>query len=303
MKFNIGTRSSRLAMLQTDFISDGLRQKGHQTAVVTFDTIGDRNLGIPIGKIGGKGVFTEELEIALKRGVIDLAVHSAKDLPTDIESQFEIVSFTKREASNDVLVSNKQININGNSMVIGTSSARRTAFLKHFYPGHAVVDIRGNIQTRFKKMNSGKCDALMLANAGISRMGLDRFIKHRFITDLVVPPVGQGSLAIEVSSALSNEKKNILRKSLNHLFSEQLIIAERSFLKTLQGGCSIPAFGLAEWHEKKIYIKGGIISLDGKKMVKKELFGYDSIELGAKLAEQVLNAGGSDILSDIRKTL
>jgi hydroxymethylbilane synthase len=307
LTIRIGTRASKLALWQAEHVAEMIRASGCKTEIVPMETKGDKILDVSIAKIGSKGVFTEEIEEKLLDGSIDIAVHSAKDLASDIHEDLELLAFTEREQVNDVLVSfDKTINLSsGNALRIGTSSTRRVAFLKHFYPHAEAVSIRGNLQTRLTKLKNGECDALLLAYAGVHRMGYNDLIVEKIETSYFVPAVGQGSIAIECHKKLSFEKKKIIAQWVNHTPTEDCIRAERAFLKTLHGGCSIPAFGYAHWEENLITLKGGIISLDGKQVVKVKKTGSpdDFRELGEAVGQEVLRTGGREILQSIRQQI
>ncbi len=301
----IGTRGSKLALWQAQYVAGLMQKNGLQTELVIIETKGDKMLNVPIAKIGSKGVFTEELEEQLAAGHIHLAVHSAKDMQSKLPSGFEIIAFTERERVNDVLVSSKkQLRLADRSrpLVIGTSSTRRIATLKHYFPHVKTAEVRGNLQTRFRKMEEGQCDALLLAYAGVHRMGLEPAISEVLDIDLFIPAVGQGSVAVEASTLLDREIKAAIRSAVNHADTEIRLTAERAFLETLEGGCSIPVFALACLQNDRLKIKGGIISLDGKKLVKVSLTGHASqpAELGRALAVQVLKKDGDAILREIK---
>jgi len=301
--FRIGTRGSKLALWQAEHVASLIKPSGYETVIVPIETRGDKILNVSIAKIGSKGVFTEEIEEKLLDGSIDIAVHSAKDLSSEINDELELVAFTQREPANDVLISTKKdISLKAGSLKIGTSSTRRVAFLKHFYPTITPVNIRGNLQTRLNKLEAGECDALLLAYAGVHRMGYDSLIVEQMETSYFVPPVGQGSIAIECHKKLSFNKKEIVARWVNHPETEACIRAERSFLKTMQGGCSIPVFGYAHLQGSTVILKGGIISLDGKNVIKAKHSGSieDVKELGEAVAQEVLTNGGADILQDIK---
>jgi len=185
---------------------------------------------------------------------------------------------------------------------VGTSATRRVAFLKHFYPNIEAVTIRGNLQTRFNKLQSGEYDALVLAYAGVRRMGYENLIVEKIETSYFVPAVGQGSIAVECHKKLSFPKKEIISRWVNHAETENCVRAERSFLKTLQGGCSIPAFGYAHYEGNMITLKAGIISLEGKRVVKvKRSASPEEVKmLGESVAREVLKNGGAEILDEIR---
>lgn len=299
----IGTRGSKLALWQAEYVANLIKPSGYQTEIVPVETRGDKILDVTIAKIGSKGVFTEEIEAKLLDQSIDIAVHSAKDLSSELADELELIGFTERELANDVIVSHrKNINLKTDNLKIGTSATRRVAFLKHFYPNVEATTIRGNLQTRFAKLEKGEYDALLLAYAGVHRMGLDHLITEKIETSYFVPAVGQGSVAIECHKKLSFQKKEIIERWVNHPETEDCIRAERAFLKTLQGGCSIPAFGYAHVENGLITLKGGIISLDGQRIVKAKRTGSpnDVKELGEWVGREVLKNGGAEILGEIR---
>lgn len=299
----IGTRGSKLALWQAHHVASLIQPSGYTTEIVTIETKGDVILDVAIAKIGSKGVFTEEIEAKLLDGSIDIAVHSAKDLSTDIPEELELIAFTEREQANDVIIShNKNFSVHSGNPRMGTSSTRRMAFLNHFYPNTIAVSIRGNLQTRIAKMTAGDCDALMLAYAGVKRMGYEELIVDKIETSYFVPAVGQGSIAIECHMKLPYDKKEIIERWVNHPETEDCLRAERAFLKKMQGGCSIPAFGYAQYEGGMLSLKGGIISLNGNRVVKvKKTAPIDkSKELGVAVAEEVLDNGGREILDAIR---
>jgi len=300
----IGTRGSKLALWQAEHIASLIKPSGYQTEIIPIETRGDKILDVTISKIGSKGVFTEEIEAKLLDHSIDIAVHSAKDLSSDIPEELELIAFTERELVNDVVLSpNKNLDIKKDKIKIGTSSTRRMAFLKHFYPNAEPVTIRGNLQTRLSKLQAGECDALLLAFAGVHRMGYDDLIVEKIETSYFVPPVGQGSIAVECHKKLSFDKKQIIQDWVNHAETEACLRAERSYLKTLQGGCSIPVFGYAHLEGELISLKAGIISLDGQQVIKVKRMGSpeDVKELGEAVANEVLNLGGDRILREIKQ--
>jgi len=304
MNIKIGTRGSKLALWQAHYIQDLLTQGGIGTEIVIIETKGDKILDRSLAKIGSKGVFTQELEDQLQTGAIDIAVHSAKDLQSDLGEEFEIIAFTQRERANDVLVShNTSLSLkSGESFVVGTSSTRRIAILKHFYPHIKTVDMRGNLQTRFRKLEEGQCDALLLAYAGVHRMEYDDKVAEYLPLDEFTPAVGQGSVAVECSVSLPDDKKTILKTLLNHNPTEICLLAERAFLNRLHGGCSIPVFGLATLEEGQISITGGIVSLDGSELIKTTQTAPIAFpeQLGTTLADELLSLGGERILATIR---
>ncbi len=303
----IGTRGSALALWQAHHVADLLQKGGLSTEIITIETQGDKILDRSLSKIGSKGVFTAELEEALYNHRIDIAVHSAKDLPSELPNGLEIIAFTERERVNDVLVSfRKDISItDGQEWVIGTSSTRRIAMIRHYYSHLKTVDMRGNLQTRMRKLQEGQCDALLLAYAGVHRMNYDEHIVAYLPTDEFTPAVGQGSVAIESAVSLDAGKREKIRELVNHMDTEKALRTERAFLNRLQGGCSIPSFGLAGFDASSdtITLHAGIISLDGTRLVKQTLQQHstNSEALGYQLAELVLQAGGAEILREIRE--
>ena len=292
-------------MWQTYYVQDRLNKKGIDTEIFTMETKGDKILDTSIAKIGSKGVFTEELEEQLANGDIDIAVHSAKDMPSLLPAGFELIAFTDREQSEDVLVShNPDLSLDDTStkVIIGTSSVRRRALLKLHYPHVQTVDIRGNLQTRIKKMKDGLCDGIMLAYAGVHRMNLESMIVQSFPVDTFVPPVGQGCIAIEAATTLPEEKKKSIRSCLNNPDSEACLLAERAFLRRLEGGCSIPAFGLATLDGDTITLSAGLVSLDGQKNIRSERSGSrsEAEAIGEEMGDYILNSGGRELLAEIR---
>lgn len=305
MKIKIGTRGSKLALWQAYYIEELLQADGIETEIVVIETKGDKILDKALSKIGSKGVFTEELETALRNGSIDIAVHSAKDLQSSLDEDLPVIAFTERELVNDVLVSfDKNIDLS-KEIIVGTSSTRRVALLKHYYPQIKVVDMRGNLQTRFQKLKDGNCQAMILAYAGVHRMNLDEHIVFHFPTDTFVPPVGQGSVAIQSSLSISAEKREKVRSLCNDEKTEYCLLAERAYLKKLEGGCSIPVFGNAILEENQVKLVGGIVSLDGQKLLKETMIGSteNPSKIGEELASKISELGGKEILEEIKKAL
>lgn len=301
MKIKIGTRGSLLALWQAEYVQSKLENANIETEIVIIETKGDKILDRALSKIGSKGLFTEELEEQLHSGDIDIAVHSAKDLQSELDESLSIVAFTEREKINDVLVSLKDIDVT-KEIVVGTSSTRRIAMIKAFFPHFKIVDMRGNLQTRLKKMEDGACDAILLAFAGVNRMKYNEFIKYEFDHDQFVPPVGQGTVAIEISNKIDPEKASKVREICNDIETETCLLAERAFLRELKGGCSIPLFGNGKLIDQKIHFTAGIISLDGQKILKYKVIQTNETpeELGKNIAIRLLSEGGKEILEKIK---
>ncbi len=302
-KIRIGTRKSKLAVWQADYVAALLEGEGFSTEKVLIETKGDKIQDVSIAKIGSKGVFTEELESMLSNGEIDIAVHSAKDLQSSLPDGFEIIAFSERAYIEDVIVSEKKIDLNNPSLVLGTSSTRRIAAFKHFYPQIRTVDMRGNLQTRITKMQSGVCDGLVLARAGVHRMNYDHLIKIKLPIKEFIPPVGQGCIAIEAHQNISEKKKAYISKKVNNIQAEKQLLAERAYLKRLEGGCSIPVFANATLKKQNIHLTGGILSLDGKVRIIKEEVGNRPDDVGLALAEKVLSDGGDHVLREIKNQI
>ena len=226
-------------------------------------------------------------------------------MQSNLPDGFEIIAFTEREKENDVIVSHdKSISLK-NNIVLGTSSTRRVSTLKHFYPHVKTVEVRGNLQTRIRKMEEGLCDGLLLAYAGAHRMEYDHMIIAELDLDEFTPAVGQGSVAVEVASQLDSELKSKINSACNHLETSLRLRAERAYLRVLEGGCSIPVFALANFTGDQLALKGGIVSLDGQKRISIVVEGNAAQpeKLGQELADKVFAAGGKVILDQIKTTL
>ncbi len=293
-------------MWQTETVAGTLNKSGMETQINSMETKGDKILNVSIAKIGSKGVFTEELEEQLAGGITDIAVHSAKDMQSLLPEGFALIAFTERERVNDVLLSTDggiDLSDSSRPVKIGTSSVRRRALLRHYYPHVEAVEMRGNLQTRIRKMEDGDCDALILAYAGVKRMGYEKMIVMEFDEKKFIPPVGQGCIAIEASTSLDVEKAVRIRDCLNNKESEDCLLAERSFLKQLEGGCSIPAFGLAVLENDEITLTAGLASLDGQNILCREERGLrqDAEQLGMRIGEYILDNGGREMLVEIRR--
>lgn len=300
----IGTRGSVLALWQANSAAEKLQAVGFKTEIVVFSTKGDQILDKSLDKLGSKGVFTEELEIALRNGEVEIAVHSAKDVQSTIPDDLELLAFMEREKVNDVLLSlNPDFKLERDSKaVIGTSSTRRKALLKQYYPNVTTVESRGNLQTRLRKLEEQGMDALMLAYAGVHRVGFDDLVVYTFPELTFVPAAGQGSVNIECARNLEPELKKVLKEALDHPDTHICLLAERAFLRTMEGGCSIPSFTLARLTESGMTITGGIVSLDGQTLLQETLEGptADAEKMGEQLANIILGQGGDKILKSIR---
>jgi len=302
----IGSRGSKLALWQTNFVAAELRKLAAvQISIERIKTTGDKILDSPLAKIGDKGLFVKEIEIALSEGKIDLAVHSMKDVPTDIPSDLLIGAVLKREDPRDVLLSRDNLLLADlpKNAVIGTSSLRRKAQLLKYRSDFSFTDVRGNLDTRLRKMESGQFDGMILAAAGIKRMGWADRIAEILSPDTCLPAVGQGAIGIEVRKA-DNEVLDLVGK-LNDEETQICVMAERALMKRLEGGCQVPIGALARIENGKFNMSAIVASLDGKKLVRDTIQGdpSEANALGLELAENLLMNGAAEILAEIRQTV
>ncbi|MGE5372592.1 MAG: hydroxymethylbilane synthase [Solirubrobacterales bacterium] len=301
LKIRAGSRGSKLALWQTDLVIEKLSQlhPGVCFETVMIKTKGDKLLDVALSRIGDKGLFTKEIESELLAGHIDLAVHSMKDLPTEVPDGLEIGAILTREQPQDVLIA-----ANGASLAelphgarIGTSSLRRRAQLAAVRPDLRIVDLRGNIDTRIRRLTEEGLDAIILAFAGVARLGYeDR------VTEMLpfLPAVGQGAIGIEIRKDDPTVKP--LVQTINHDETRTAIAAERSFMAVLEGGCQIPIGALGTVKGDQLEVEGLVADLDGKRILRDRMTGpaADPVGLGRKLAERLLDQGAGDILREIR---
>ena len=300
----IGTRNSALAMWQARHIASLLEAAGYSVEIIDIVTIGDKILDRSLSKIGAKGVFTEELETMLRNGEIDIAQHSAKDLPSTLAADLPLIAFTKREAAHDVVLSlNPDFRLAVAGAIVGTSSTRRRAMLAKEYSQHTLVEMRGNLQTRLEKLKSGACDAMILAYAGVHRMGMESYIVEHLPIDTFTPAVGQGSVAIQSSSQLNPSLSTAIRQLCNDEPTEACLLAERHLLAQLDGGCSVPVFGHAKQHADGLHLQAGVLGLQGEVELKATGIGTDPETLGKAVAQDLIAQGAQTLLQDIRKQL
>lgn len=302
----IGSRKSQLALIQTHWVQGELKQAfpERRFEVHTMSTQGDKILDVALAKIGDKGLFTKELEVGMLQGDIDFAVHSLKDLPTRLPDGLMLGCVTEREDPADALVlhakhAGKQVDTLPDGAVIGTSSLRRLAQLRHHYPHLSFKDVRGNLNTRLKKLDDGEYDALILAVAGLKRMDFGDRISQILPPDVSLHAVGQGALGIECRSG-DTEILNLL-KTLEHTPTAQCCYAERAFLRELEGGCQVPIGVNTILEGDRLTLTGLVASLDGQCVIKDTIVGQaDEAEaLGTELAKQLREQGAQDILDAI----
>ena len=302
-KLTIGTRQSLLALWQSNHIAALLREKYPECEVILkkIVTKGDRILDVPLAQIGGKGLFTKEIETELADGTIDLAVHSLKDMPTVLPDGLCLTAITERANVGDAFVSNKYASFKELPLgaVIGTSSLRRKAQLLAARPDLQIMDLRGNVDTRLRKLDEGLYDAIILAAAGLERLGHGDRITALIPPDVCLPAVGQGALAIEARTA-DDEVRSML-EFLNDLPTKQSTDAERAFLGLLEGGCQVPIGVHADAAGEQIKIEAIIAALDGSTVLRDTITGKaeDAVALGQQLGKKMLAAGGQEILAAI----
>lgn len=297
----VGSRKSKLALIQSSLVINSL---SGTSVCFSFDirhivTKGDRIRNVTLSKVGGKGLFVKEIERALLDGDIDFAVHSMKDMPAELPQGLEIASIPVREDPHDVLFShaNKQLKDLAPGAVIGTSSLRRAAQILHIRPDLVIRPLRGNVDSRISRLKSGDFDAIVLAEAGIKRLGVEE--KGEALPfDLMLPAVGQGALAIECRS--SDAELKTLLKTINHEETATTVCAERSFLKRLNGGCQVPiAAFCAREKDGTLSLSGLVASADGAKVLKARRSGDQPDALGTLVAEDLLAQGAGKILSGL----
>ena len=299
----IGTRSSRLALWQAGYIARRLREK-HPSLIVEekrMTTKGDRILDAPLAKIGGKGLFTKELETAMLAGEIDIAVHSLKDMPTEVPEGLVITAITERYDPGDAVVSPRYQTLAAlpPGARVGTSSLRRRAQLLAVRPDLTLFDLRGNVNTRLEKLDAGEYDAVILAVAGLKRLGFGDRITEVLPRALCLPAVGQGALAIEARGD-DNEVRNLVDFLRDEAMTD-CAAAERAFLETVEGGCQVPVGVYAAVDGDQLSVEAVIASLDGRQRFRDTRTGprREAKELGRELANVLLDAGGIEILHGI----
>ncbi|NEQ40405.1 MAG: hydroxymethylbilane synthase [Okeania sp. SIO3I5] len=302
----IGSRKSQLALVQTYWVQEELQKHFPDITfeVHTMSTQGDKILDVPLAKIGDKGLFTKELELGMLQNETDLAVHSLKDLPTNLPEGLMLGCVTERENPADALVvhekfKDKQLETLPEGAVIGTSSLRRLAQLRHHLPHLEFKDVRGNLNTRLAKLDAGEYDALILAFAGLHRLEMSDRIHQVIPPEISLHAVGQGALGIECR-AEDNYILDLL-KSLEHTVTAHRCYAERAFLRELEGGCQVPIGVNTQIEGEQLTLTGLVASLDGKKLVKDVVSGAasDAEKIGLELAKKLREQGAQEILDEI----
>jgi hydroxymethylbilane synthase len=298
-KFIFATRPSKLARWQTNHVIELLAEKWNKISFEEFviTTKGDKIIDKPLPEIGGKGLFTLELEESLISNEVDGAVHSLKDLPTENPAGLTIGAIPERAPVNDVLICPRGFTIDKlpKSAVVGTSSLRRQAQLLAYRPDIQVKSIRGNVDTRIRKAVEGQYDAIILAAAGVLRLGFDEHITEHISHDLMLPEPGQGALGIQCRDS-DDESKKVLA-SLEHDASRQAVVAERTFLAVLGGGCSIPVGAYAQIIDGIVHLQAVVAAPNGSKILKFSGSDVNAVSIGEKLAEEALSQGAMEIIN------
>jgi hydroxymethylbilane synthase len=302
----IGTRSSELALRQARIVEAALELQGFECELVTFKTTGDRKLDEPLSAIGAKGLFTHELEVALAKGKVDCCVHSLKDLPTENPDSLEIVAVLEREDPRDVLVVNSVTQADSLMAVpagsrVGTSSLRRRAQLNALRPDLEVVELRGNVPTRLRKVDQGQVHAAILAAAGLIRLNARQHIKEYLEPPAWLPAAGQGAIAVQIRS--DDEEMRAIFQALDHAPTSVAVRAERAFLAALEGGCQVPIGALAMTEENgQVTLHGFVSDVDGRDPVR----GSTTVDIsapeasGRELAADLRTRGATSLLVELR---
>lgn len=306
-KIIIGSRGSELALWQANHIKREIEKKNKNVRVDIniIKTKGDKILDVALSKIGDKSLFTKELEVELLAKRIDLAVHSLKDLQTQIPAGLKLAAVTKRHEVEDVLIARKK-GVTIQSLpefgVVATGSLRRKSQLLHLRPDLTIFDLRGNVPSRIQKFLESEWDAIILARAGVERLNLKKHISSFIPKEDILPAVGQGALGIEIHE--DNKAVNEILKSLHHDETYKAVIAERALLRALEGGCQVPIGAFAEVKSSGLYLDAVVGSLDGSITYRKKIRGSknDPEKLGKTLAKDLLKAGAKEILKEVYQT-
>ena len=295
----IGSRGSQLALWQANHVAALLREKGHTVEIEVIKTTGDKITSVALAKVGTKGMFTKEIEEALHDNRVDLAVHSLKDVPTELEQEFELAAIMKREDPRDAFISVKFFSLEElpQGAKVGTSSLRRQCQLKAVRPDLEVFPLRGNVDTRLRKLESGEYDAIILAAAGVLRLGLETHVRSHISADVMCPAVGQGALAIEIRRG--DQQTKTLLAFLNDADTQAAINCERALLGSMGGGCQVPIGAYAEKRGDRLFLRAMVGRPDGSEILREQAEGTDGVKLGRETAQTLLWRGGDKILNDV----
>ena len=298
-RLRIGSRGSQLALWQANHISALLRERGHEVEIEIIKTTGDKITDVALAKVGTKGMFTKEIEEALAEGRVDLAVHSLKDLPTDLPPGFELVAVTTRVNPRDVFLSVKHESINAlpQGARVGTSSLRRQAQLKAVRPDLVIHPLRGNVDTRVRKLEEGEYDAIILAAAGLTRLGKTQWVKEVLSEDFMCPASGQGALGIEIRLGDNATREELA--FLNDPAARAATTCERALLKKLGGGCQVPIGAFAEVRDGMLRLTAVVARPDGSEVLREQQNGGDPVALGESVGDALLRRGATRILEQV----
>jgi len=301
LRLTIGSRGSQLALWQADFIAARLRERGHESKIEIIHTTGDKLTGVALAQVGTKGMFTKEIEEALEERQIDLAVHSLKDLPTDLSPQFEVAVVPAREDPRDAFCSIKYSSLEDlpTGAAVGTSSLRREAQLKAHCRGVVVSPLRGNVDTRLRKLEAEEYDAMILAAAGLRRLGRTGVIRQLIPIEVMCPAAGQGALGLETRAGDETVRETIA--FLEDVSARLETDCERVLLKALGGGCQVPIGANARWQDGQLHLEAVVASPDGSLVLRESVDGTDRAQVGEKAAERLLARGGAAILDQVSR--
>ena len=298
----IGSRGSKLALWQAHHVAARLHSAGHSTAIEVIKTTGDKITDVALSQVGTKGMFTKEIEEALLEQRIDLAVHSLKDLPTDLDPAFALAAILEREDPRDAFISLRYPRLEDlpPNAIIGTSSLRLQAQLHSLRSDLQLATLRGNVDTRLRKLEAGECDAIIVAAAGLHRLGLESYIRQYFPPELICPAAGQGALAIETRAGDTATAASIA--SLDHSHTRVATTCERSLLQALGGGCQVPIGAFSVSSDSAISLRAIVARPDGRKTLYETQWGHDAVTLGRSVANVLLKNGAQEILTDVYRT-
>ena len=301
-RLRIGSRGSQLALWQANHISALLRERGHEVEIEIIKTTGDKILDVALAQVGTKGMFTKEIEDALAEGRVDFAVHSLKDLPTELPPGFELVAITERVNPRDVFLSVNYDCLDAlpKGAKVGTSSLRRQAQLKAFRPDLVIHPLRGNVDTRVRKLEEGEYDGIILAAAGLTRLGKTQLVKEYLSEEFMCPAAGQGALGIEIRLGDAAMRQHLA--FLNNADARAATICERTLLSKLGGGCQVPIGAFAEMKDGTLRLTGVVARPDGSEVLHERQSGSDPVALGELVGETLLKRGATKILEDVHGT-
>ena len=299
----VGTRGSALALWQAEWVKSELEKKypGMAVTLTKIKTTGDKILDVPLAQVGGKGLFVKEIEEAMLSNEIDIAVHSMKDVPTFFPDGLHLSCITKREDPRDALLSRNRVKFKDlpKGANVGTSSLRRQAQLMHIRPDFVIHQLRGNVDTRLRKLKEGQFDAIVLAAAGVKRLGLAENVTEYIAPEISLPAIGQGALGVECR--IDDRELNDLISFFNHTDSRTCVMGERALLRRLEGGCQVPIACYGQMKDGQLHLTGLVGSVDGKRIIKDTIEGAPekAEKLGVTLAEKLLTQGADLILREV----